>query len=366
MAEHYQTAIEAATTAALAASNAAQQAAIAAAQYANAIACKDIPAYGVFDQEDVDLLMEEYAAAASVAAVESAEASGNARRAAEIALEAAERAKASAVIESPVTSSEEYTESSCSTAAWLSTPATEKCGCDEFDVPVSFTGQNREDDEWKDIQGALNTAALEYLESMMYETDSDSDTSSDDSSSTEALEEWAALKESWTVEQVAAQAEYIAEHLKPATQPSKPKPMGTQTPKPLPILSRNENKKLGDWTGGLLVKHDKHRTVHSAYGKITEILPFKTLVVVEETPNYPASGFLRIPNRYLHNMAEIEYTKPIELGGLALGLLRCDEPGDELKYGLGKVVAVRRDASVYLVSNGMEDMGVDVCEQVVV
>ncbi|KAL4953757.1 hypothetical protein BDW69DRAFT_164554 [Aspergillus filifer] len=207
-------------------------------------------------------------------------------------------------------------------------------------------------------------AALEYLEFMMYESDSDTDSYSDDSSSTEALEEWAALKESWKVEDAAARAEYISKHLKPATKPSKP--IGTQTPKTLPILSRNENKKLGDWTGGLLVKHDKHRTVYSAYGKITEILPFKTLVVIEETPNYPSSQFLRIPNRYPHDLAEIEYTKPIELGGLALGLLKCDEPGDELKYGLGKVVAVRRDASVYLVNNGMEDMGVDVCNEVIV
>ncbi|KAL4944380.1 hypothetical protein BDV06DRAFT_92437 [Aspergillus oleicola] len=365
MEDHYRTAIEAATTAALAASNAASQAATAAAQYANALACRDIPVSSVLDEQDRDSIMEEYATAASVAAIEAADASENARRAAEIAVEAAESAGASAVLNGPSDcSSQTYVDSlAYAPKDWCTSPVCKAPGCNESDSRFSFSCQYPDDKEWIEIQGSLKMAALEYLEAMLSGFDSDS--GSDDSSSPEVVDEWAALKNLWKVEDESAHAEYISTHLQQPVAKQK-EINGTRTPVLSPLLSCNENKKLGDWTGGLLVKHDKHRTVHSAYGKITEILTFKTLVVVEETPNYPASQFQYVPSRYLHDMAGIEYSKPVELGGLALGLLRCNEPGNELKYGFGKVVAVRRDASIYLVSNGMEDMGVDVCDEVAV
>ncbi|KAL4931824.1 uncharacterized protein BDV17DRAFT_288409 [Aspergillus undulatus] len=367
-AEHYQTIIAAATTAALAACNAVSQAATAATRYANALACQKGTSFCTLDEYARFLAMEECAAGALLPAQEAAQAMENVQRAAEIAAEAFAEGGTSNC-GGIVGSGEEWADAVefLRMSQRASPQMYAQYGSNDFDGRVVVAAKppyHTDETAWADVDEFLNIAAHEQfvvMDSASSGESNESESGSDSSAAQSELEsEWTALTDSIELADAVAHSEHICAQLQPSHQSE----TTTRTPHPMPLVSLQPDKKIGDWTGGFLVKQDKGRSVHSAFGEVTEILPFKTLIMVEETPEYQLSKFVQIPYESLLDMAEFEYSKPVELGEYAMGLLKVDGPGDKLMYGMGRVIGVKHDASLYLVRNGFEDMGVDICDEI--
>lgn len=304
----YTTAVAAASTAALAASNAASSAAAASTHYANALRALVVSLdEGELDEEALTTFLAFCMDGAEEAAAEAVEARENAAAAFALAAEASETQPDKAEFED-----EGEAETGTET---------------ETESELNIFGADRESvmNEW---------AALRQNLSEYHTPGAD-----------EPVPTWAVVETLWDADAVLSHAEANEEQYQ-GTSHSEQK-----------ALPRKD--KVGEWSGGLLTKRDRNRTMQTAYGWVTEILRFNLYVAVEPVDRESWMSFSPVSETMLRDAAGYEAGKP-EKGDLALGFYAGEGPGEELLFGFGRVVDVVPGDEVYLVRNGNEEVGVDV------
>ncbi|RDW79129.1 uncharacterized protein DSM5745_05981 [Aspergillus mulundensis] len=106
---------------------------------------------------------------------------------------------------------------------------------------------------------------------------------------------------------------------------------------------------VGEFAGGLVTKRPSAESLYTAFGEVTEILFFDTLVLVEPIDKHDLAGFQKVSLPDLRMFARTVYETPPEIGEESWGFLLTEESDRALLCGVGRVVGVAKDEKVCLV-----------------